>query len=278
MSDKILITGAFGKVGSALHDLPGDLVLYDQKVDPAYKGVVHTVEGLIQDRPLLEKAMQGCRTVLHLAATPDVDASWEDVLRHNILGSQRLLEVAHAAGVERVIFASSNHVVGMVEEENKPAIYEPGHGIMVTKEAERRPDSYYGVSKAFGEDAGRYFAEMLGGPRFYALRIGALHQAGEDHPYSIAEGLVAAGQCQRGDEVYESTVKRQKALWLSRRDLLHLVQLSLDYDGPAFDIFYGVSDNPARWLDIDYARQALGYQPADNGAEWSAPPEAEVAA
>ena len=278
MSDKILITGAFGKVGTALHDLPGELVLYDQQVDPAYKGKVHTVEGLIQDRPLLEKAMQGCRAVVHLAASPEVEASWEDVLRNNILGTQRLLEVAQAAGVERVIFASSNHVVGMVELDNHPGIYEAGHGIRVTKDNERCPDSYYGVSKAFGEDVGRYFAEKEDGPRFYALRIGGVHSAAMDHPYSVAEAEVAAGRCQRGDEDYELIVKRQKAIWLSRRDLRQLVQRCLEYDGPVFDVFYGVSNNAARWLDIEYAKQTLGYQPQDNGAEWLAAPAAEAQA
>jgi nucleoside-diphosphate-sugar epimerase len=275
MSDRILITGAFGKVGTALLELPGELVLYDQQVDPSYKSQVHTAQGLIQDRPLLEKAMRGCRAVVHLAATPEVNATWENVLRNNILGTQRLLEVAREAGVERVIFASSSHVVGMVELENYPAIYEAGHGIMVTKDAAHRPDSYYGVSKAFGEDLGRYVAEKEDGPRFYALRIGGVHAAPLDHPYSVAEGEVAAGLCARGDKAYELIVKRQKAIWLSRRDLFQLVWRCLEYDGPLFDIFYGVSNNDARWLDIEYAKKVLGYRPQDNGTEWTGPPAAE---
>jgi len=269
MSGKILITGAFGKVGTALADLPGEKILMDASVPPEYPDAI---QGRIQDRATLEQALQGCRAVVHLAASPAVDSSWGQVQENNIVAMQVLLEATREQGVERVIFASTNHTVGMVEIENVPHIYEAGHDIMLTKDAEPRPDSYYGVSKLLGENLGRYYAEH-GGPRFYALRIGSLHPWGQDHPYAEAEGLVHAGACVRGDAVYELKVKRQKALWLSRRDALQLVTRCLEYDGPRFNIFYGVSNNTARWLDIEYARQQLGYQPQDNGAEWTTLPE-----
>ncbi len=270
---KVLITGAFGKVGTALADLPGEKVLMDLSV-PA--GHPNAIQGRVQDKGSLEQALQGCSAVVHLAASPAVDSSWEQVQENNIAAMHTLLETAREQGVERIVFASTNHTVGMVELENIPRIYEAGHGIMLTKDAEPRPDSYYGVSKLLGENLGRYYAEH-GGPRFYALRIGALHAAGEDHPFAEAEGWVRAGACQRGDATYELKVKRQKALWLSRRDALQLVMRCLDYPGPAFDIFYGVSNNDTRWLDIEYARRQLGYQPQDNGAEWAALPEGVLA-
>lgn len=274
---KIFITGAFGVVGTALADLPGDKVLFDLKVPSEFQEMPNAVCGDIQDRALLEKSMQGCAAVVHLAASASPLSSWNDVLQNNILGMQVVLEAAKAANVERVIFASTNHVVGMVEIENEPRIYEAGHGIMVTKESEPRPDSYYGVSKLFGENLGRYWAENSG-PHFYALRIGSVHAAWEDHPYAEAEALAREGKCQRGDELYERKLKRQKALWLSRRDLVHLVQGCLEYEGASFDIFYGVSNNSTRWLDIEYANKQLGYRPQDKGEEWQAVPEGKVTA
>lgn len=273
MSGKILITGAFGKVGTALADLPGEKVLLDIQVPD---GAPDAIQCQVQDAAMLQRALPGCRAIVHLAASPAVDSSWAQVQEHNIAAMHTLLEAARQHSVERIIFASTNHTVGMVELENAPRIYEAGHGIMLTKEAEPRPDSYYGVSKLLGENLGRYYAEH-GGPRFYALRIGSLHPAGQDHPYAEAEGWVRAGACQRGDATYELKVKRQKALWLSRRDALQLVTRCLDYDGPVFDIFYGVSNNATRWLDIEYARQQLGYQPQDNGAEWAALPQEALA-
>ncbi|MCW5874824.1 MAG: NAD(P)-dependent oxidoreductase [Anaerolineales bacterium] len=273
MSSKTLITGAFGKVGTALAGLPGEKVLMDTKA-PA--GVPGAIQGRVQDTAVLHQAMEGCQAIVHLAASPAVDSSWEQVQEDNIAAMHILLEAAREHGVERIVFASTNHTVGMVELENVPRIYEGGHGIMLTKDAEPRPDSYYGVSKLLGENLGRYYAEH-GGPRFYALRIGSLHPVGHDHPYAEAEGWLRAGACERGDDTYELKVKRQKALWLSHRDALQLVTRCLEYDGPAFDIFYGVSNNTARWLDIDYARQQLGYQPQDNGAEWLTVPESVLA-
>lgn len=270
---RMLITGAFGKVGTALADLPGDKVLMDVSVPAGYPGAI---QGSVQDKAVLQQAMQGCRSVVHLAASPAVDSSWQQVQEHNITAMHTLLETAREQGVERIIFASTNHTVGMVELENIPHIYEAGHGIMLTKDAQPRPDSYYGVSKLLGENLGRYYAEH-GGPRFYALRIGSLHAADEDHPFAEAEGWVRAGACQRGDSTYQLKVNRQKALWLSRRDALQLFSRCLDYAGPAFDIFYGVSNNEARWLDIEYARQQLGYQPQDNGAAWATLPESVLA-
>jgi NAD+ dependent glucose-6-phosphate dehydrogenase len=273
MSGKILITGAFGRCGTALFDLDQEKVLFDIFVPGEYQGQPNVIEGAIQDTALLEKSMRGCDAVVHLAASPAVSSSWEDVLQNNIVGMKSVLQAAKSANVKRVIFASTNHVVGMVELENTPRIFEPGHGIMLTKESELRPDSYYGVSKILGEQLGRYEAEN-GGPRFFALRIGSLHPANADHPYAEAEAAVVAGRCQRGDGYYEEKVKRQKALWLSRRDFAQLVSICLTYDGPLFDIFYAVSANPNRWLDIEYARAQLGYTPQDNAEAWAELPQA----
>ncbi len=274
---KIFITGAFGIVGTALANLPCDKVLFDKKIPNEFKGKPGVVQGKIQDRNLLEQSMEGCQVVVHLAASASLESSWEEVLQNNILGTQTVLEASRLAGVEQVVFASSNHVVGMVELENTPHIYESGHGIMLTKEAEPRPDSYYGVSKLFGENLGRYFAER-GELRFYALRIGGVRSTAEDHPYGDAESGVRDGECQRNDSVYEHKVKRLKALWLSRRDLLQLVQCCLDYDDSPFDIFYGVSNNPTRWLDIEYAEKQMGYQPKDNSVLWNEAPKSDVMA
>jgi nucleoside-diphosphate-sugar epimerase len=273
---KVLITGAFGKVGTALANLEREKVLLDRAVPSDYSGT-DAVKAEIQDRDALRSALRGCSAIVHLAGSAAVESSWDEVVENNIVGMQILMETAKEAQVERVIFASTNHVVGMVEKLNAPRIYEEGHDIMLTKEAAPQPDSLYGVSKLFGENLGRYVAEN-GGPRFYAVRIGAVRGEQEDHPYADAEAAVRSGACRRGDAAYELSVRRQKALWLSRRDLVQLIERCLDYDGPAFDIFYGVSDNPTRWLDIEYARQQLGYRPQDSSAHWAAAPLEQAAA
>lgn len=268
---KLLITGAFGKVGTALLSLPYEMVLLDRAVPSEYSGKPNVFGGELRNGELLARAIQGCTVVVHLAASASVESSWNELLHDNIIGTYYVLQAAREAGVHRVIFASSHHVVGMLESHNAPQIYEAGHEIVATKKTETCPDSLYGVSKVFGESLGRYMAEN-GGPRFYALRIGSVHAAHEDHPYAEAEAGVRNGMFERESALYELKVKRQKALWLSRRDLRQLVQKTISYDGPQFDVFYGVSDNATRWLDIDYARTQLNYQPEDGAEAWTKAP------
>lgn len=269
---KIFITGACGKCGTALVALPYDKVFFDRLGCVSELLGEHFVQSDLNDIDVLAEAMQGCDAVIHLAASTSPESTWEETLRNNIEGTRNVLKIACDMGVEWFILASSNHVVGMYEVDNAPQIYELGHGIVVDRHAPIRPDSYYGVSKAFGESLGRYFAEN-GGPKFYAIRIGAVQGAEDDHPYAYAEDGVKKGLWERGSEAYQLKEKRLKAIWQSRRDFVQMIDLCLQYDGPTFDIFYGVSDNPRRWLDIEHAKAVLGYQPQDNAEHWTSPPD-----
>jgi len=269
---KILITGACGRCGTALAALAHEKVFFDCLEPAPELSGEHFVQGNLSDPEALAAAMRGCDAVVHGAASSSPDSAWEQVLHNNIEGMANVMNAAHAVGADPVVFASSNHVVGMYELENAPGIYELGHGIVVDRHAPVRPDSHYGVSKAIGEDIGHFYAEN-GGPRCCVIRIGAVRTARDDHPYAYAEEGVRKGLWQRGSEAYQLKEKRLKALWQSRRDFVQMVNLCLQYEGPAFDIFYGVSDNPRRWLDIEHARAALGYEPRDNAELWTAPPE-----
>ena len=269
---KILITGGCGKCGTALAALPYEKTFFD-RVSCANEPLGERfIQSNLNSLDVLAEAIRGCDAVIHLAASTSTESTWVDVLRDNIEGTQNILKIACDEGVERFIFASSNHVVGMYEIEEAPRIYEIDHGIVVDRDTSVRPDSYYGVSKVFGENLGRYVAEN-GGPKFYAIRIGAVLTAEKDHPYSYGEDGVKKGLWKRGSEQYQLQVKRLKAIWQSRSDFVQMINLCLQYDGPVFDIFYGVSDNPRRWLDIEHAKTVLGYRPLYNAEDWTSPPE-----
>ena len=150
-------------------------------------------------------------------------------------------------------------------------IYYQEFDLTVDRSAPPRPDSMYGTEKLYAEGLGRLAAEAHG-LRFYALRIGAVRDPAHDHPYGDAEAGVEAGEFDRDSQAYRQQVARLKALWQSRRDFAHMVDRCLRDDTVAFDVFYGVSDNDRRWLDIDHARAVLDYDPRDNGEEWDAPP------
>lgn len=274
---EILLTGAFGRVGTAVIDGLADREEYgftylDVDTHPEHESVTADVAEYDEIRP----AVEGMDAVIHLAGYPRTDGTWPEVLRNNVIGTYNAVEAAADAGVERFVFASTNHVVGMYEVENEPDVYAADFDLTVDHTAPFRPDSYYGVSKLFGEGLGRYYVEHPDHEhprRFYALRICGVRHAEWDHPYGDAERGVEAGRWDRGSAAYQRAVARRKAMWSSRRDVAQLVDCCLTDDSVEFGVFYGVSDNDRRWFDIDHARDVLGYEPRDNAAEWSGPPD-----
>lgn len=270
---RVLVTGASGKCGTALADLEHDTVFVDREERAPALPEDRFVRGDIVRLPFLENVMRGVEAVVHLAiAWPSGGATWDELLLENTRTTLLLLSTANRLNVDRVIYASSNHVVGMYEIDHAPGIYEANHPLKVDHTAPARPDSLYGLSKAMDEDAGRYYADH-GGPRFYAVRIGAVLPAGQDHPYAYGDNDVRDGKCRPGDDAYRRRVNRLKSIWCSRRDFAHLVDLCLRHPGEDFDIFYGVSDNDRRWLDIERAKSVLGYRPLDNAERFTASPD-----
>lgn len=275
MTTNVLLTGAFGRVGTALidHLAPRDeyeFTYLNRSDREEYDTYVGDVSNYDEIRP----AFDDQDAVIHLAGYPETDGTWEQVLENNIIGMYNTLEAARDAEVPKFIFGSTNHVVGMYEVEHAPEIYERDYDLTVDQDSPRRPDSYYGSSKSFDEDLGRYYVENYEYPKqFYALRICSVRHEKYDHPYGDAEHGVDDGKWEHGSSEYEEQVARMKAMWQSRRDCAHQVDRCLQDDDVSFDVFYGVSDNDRRWFSIEHGRDILGYDPQDNGEEWDAPPE-----
>jgi uronate dehydrogenase len=163
---RVLLTGAAGTIGSALHErLPSygwELRLFDR---------VATTDGVVGDVTSpddLDAAVAGVDAIVHLAGQP-TEAPWPVVRAANIEGTLQVFEAARRAGVRRVVYASSNHAVGFTPMgEDLPADLPP------------RPDTLYGVSKVFGEALGRYYADRYG-LQVACLRIGTF----EDRPSHV---------------------------------------------------------------------------------------------
>jgi nucleoside-diphosphate-sugar epimerase len=277
----VLITGAHGRVGTAITEhLDGEeytFTLLDVEEGPAPDGGESVVADM-RDYEDVRPHFEGQDAVVHLGRTAELGGpgdrgiAWTGPLAENLEGLHNVYEAARDAGLDSVLFASSNHAVGMVEVRNAPEVYHD-EGIRAGHDEPHRPDSRYGLTKSYGEDLGRLLAEAHG-IRFYGLRIGALREPEYDHPYGDAERGVDRGDWERGSEEYEEQVARMKGLWQSRRDLAQLVECCLRDESVEWDHFYGVSANDRRWLDdLAYARETIGYEPRDNGEEWDGPPE-----
>jgi uronate dehydrogenase len=233
---RILITGAAGKIGTALRNgLRGGYPLI-RLVDIASLGAVGAGEELvtadIRDIAALEKAMAGIDCVVHLAGVPE-EAGWETVLPLNIEGCYNVFEAARRQGVRRVIFASSNHAVGFHRRER-----------FIDNTVVPRPDTRYGVSKVFGEALGRLYADKYG-LSVACLRIGTFRVP--DRP---AEA-------------------RQLLTWISHRDMVQLARRCIDHPNYHFVTVYGVSNNlRSRWDNTNV--KFLGYRPQDDSEVFAA--------
>jgi uronate dehydrogenase len=186
----------------------------------------------VQNMDAVMQAMQGMDAAIHLAANPHGGQPWEEVLSSSINGTCTVLEAARRGGVKKVVYASTNHVVGWYEKEK---------AAHVTWDAPIRPDSLYGVGKASGEALGRFYSDAYG-ISVVCLRIGS---------------FVEQPQPRTPDD-------RILRTWCSHRDLAQLVQKSIDAECLKFAIFYGVSGNTRRFWDISNAQELVGYEPQDD--------------
>jgi nucleoside-diphosphate-sugar epimerase len=275
----VLLTGARGTVGTAITETLADDDRYDfTLLDVEATEEAGSVAADVRDYDDIRPHFDGQDAVIHLALVPGTggaanrDLGWDEPLAGNLKGINNVFAAARDAGLSSIVFASSNHAVGMVEVRNAPEVYYPDSGVSVDETEPHRPDSPYGLTKSYGEDLGRLAAEAHG-IQFYALRIGAVRAPEYDHPYGDAERGVDGGDFERGSDDYEEQVARMKCLWQSRRDLGQMVDLCLQDESVEWDHFYGRSDSPYSWLSIDHAKEVLGYDPADDAGEWDGPPE-----
>jgi len=250
---KIAVTGAAGTIGTRLcADLARDHDI--RRID------LHDADAIVdvQDLAALEGAFAGCETVVHLAGVVAVEASWSDVYGANIAGTYNAFEAARRAGVKRVIFASSNHAVGMYEIDAAPAIYEPGFGLVLDAKTPYRPDSLYGVWKAFGETLGRYYSDKYG-LQVTCVRIGSITAADDpcDESVRASSGWLALTD--------EAKFARYAATWMSQADFARLVRAIVARD-VAYAIVYGVGDNATRFWDLEAGRALFGFWPQDGSA------------
>jgi NAD+ dependent glucose-6-phosphate dehydrogenase len=245
----VVITGAAGVIGGILTAGLGDAYRI-RRLDRAPEGDPSILRVDLADRAGIERAFEGAVAVVHLGAASMVESPWDEVLESNLVGAYHVFEAAHAAGVPRVVFASSNHVVGMLERAGAPTIHDGGTTIGV--DVAMRPDSLYGLSKAFGELLGRYHADAHG-MRVVCLRLGTVLPV--DDPFGPAPADAAAWTPVPWE-------RRIRATWLSHRDCLALFRCALEAD-VGFAVAYGVSDVPGRFWDLEAARTELGFVPGD---------------
>jgi uronate dehydrogenase len=230
---KVVMTGAAGGVGTMTR--PHLVGAFDQVVVSDRRAIteLHEGETFVQadltDMAAMERLLEGADGVIHLGGQP-VEADWEAVHSANVVGLYHTYEAARRQGCQRIVFATTNHVVGF---------YRRQHTIDHT--AMPRPDSRYGVSKAFGEALGRMYADKYG-LRVFNIRIGNV----DDKPADV----------------------RRLSIWISPHDLAQLFRIGLTHPEIHFEVVYGVSNNVRSWWDNSNAYR-LGYRPQDEAEDYA---------
>src|SRR5215475_4564986 len=214
MMQTVLVTGAAGAIGTRLRKLlkgvyprihwsdikpPDDLAADETFIKADLASIAE-----------VERAVAGVQGIVHLGGF-SVEGPWDTILHSNIVGTYNLFEAARGQRVERVVFASSNHAVGFYPRARR-----------IGTDAPVRPDSRYGVSKAFGE------------------ALGAL--------YSDKHGMIVT--CLRIGNVGPRALDvRRLSIWISPEDIVQLIRIGLEHPDIRFEVLYGASDNAAAWWD-----------------------------
>ncbi|MFD1050918.1 NAD-dependent epimerase/dehydratase family protein, partial [Kibdelosporangium lantanae] len=191
------------------------------------------VAGSVTDLDVVVEACGGVDAVVHLAGIAGED-SWDRLMAVNVGGTRSVLEAARVAGVSRVVLASSVHVVGFWPV-----------GLPVAADCPPCPDSYYGVSKAAVESLGRLYHERFG-MDVICVRIGACFARPADQ-HSVG-------------------------VWLSPDDAGRMFRACLTAVDPGFRIIWGVSANSRGRCSLAEGRE-LGYEPVDDSARFTVPPD-----
>jgi uronate dehydrogenase len=229
---KILITGAAGAVGTTLvkglkdrYSLRG----FDTVETPDLEDTI--IEDIADFEAIL-KAAKGMDAIIHLANAPSLPvgeractAAGEDTLpSKNFVGMFNVLEAARQNGVRRVAYASRAGLLSPYPKTIKRTID------MMTQ-----PQSYYSVSKAFGESLGYMYSSQFG-IEFVAVRIGNFNRERPlpEHPHHLGHA-----------------------------DAVRVFERAIIHPGVKFEIVFGVSDSTWDLYDLEHGRKVLDYYPQD---------------
>lgn len=185
---KILVTGGAGFIGSHLVEAlvagGAHVVVLDDFSSGKRENIPHgpqmtVIEGDVADFATVQRAMEGCEHVVHLAALVSVPMSIEmpeKTYLSNVQGTQAVLEAARQMKLPgRLIYASSAAVYGMLDQ---PLAREEDAGNVLLR-------SPYASSKAAGEVLAKTYNEVYG-LRTTGLRFFNVYGPRQDaaNPYS----------------------------------------------------------------------------------------------
>ncbi len=322
MGKHICITGALGNLGQKLirHLLPHPAIARITGID-AWPAASTVIPDLLAQLPSAaspaqlafcqadlrdwsdagwRKPMDACDAVVHLAAqVPAPDATWDDAACSLDMTMNTGLAVVASRQCTRLVFATTNHVMGRYKDEPLASAVEPGAlrpdlpygvGTVVNLGPEDSADSTaYAAAKFAGERMYRALAQAdagHGNTEFVSVRIGWCN-FGDNHPLSLNPTGVpeAAGTAARMDGMqpevqaeYRRADRWFKEMWLANGDFACLFERALLADsghwpGPYICV-NGMSGNSGMKWSLAETHDLLGYEPQEDLYRHISPPAA----
>lgn len=230
----IALSGAGGQLGSVVRaalvarGVPLRSAAGSRPLVPLVEGedVMH---GDLRDPATVDRLLDGVDVLIHFAGT-SVERPLPEIIDNNLRALVEVYEGARRQGVRRVVFASSNHAIGMYPVTDHLGL-----------DCALRPDGFYGLSKVWGEALARMYWDKHG----------------------IESICVRIGSC-----VERPTEPRHLSTWFGHRDLLHFLDRCVQAQDVGFITVWGVSANTRSWWDNSGAER-LGYQPTQNAEDYA---------
>jgi nucleoside-diphosphate-sugar epimerase len=219
---RVLITGSAGAIGQNLvngmkerHQIRG----LDRVPTP---GLDDDLVGDITDFDLVSEATKDMDAVIHLV---NVGGQWEQALQ-SMIGTYNVFECAAQNGARRIAYASR---AGLLPQSFYPRT------IQRTMDMMPRPDSYYSVTKVFGENLG-YMYSARHDMEVVCVRIGNFNRDRDQpaHPHQLSHG-----------------------------DCVQVFEQAITHPGVRYEVVFGVSDSDWALYDLEHGRKGIGYDPQD---------------
>ncbi len=231
---RVLVTGAAGSIGQVVTS--GMLALGHEPVGldllPAPDGAAFTWHAVdCSDPEAVASVFAGERfdAVVHLASQPQ-EGPLHTILESHVVTTAALLDAMVAHHVPRMVYASSNHAVGLTPRSERLDV-----------DTRPRPDTFYGVGKVAAEALLSLYADRHG---------------------------LDCVSCRIGSFLERPETRRHLATWLSPDDCVRMVAAALTAPDPGYAVIYGISGNTQAWWDLEPGR-VLGYEPRDDAEAWA---------
>ena len=232
---KVALSGAGGQVGGVLRPrlLARGVKLRSgggTKPLTPLSDAEEVTHGDLREPEVVDRLLHGVDVLIHLAGT-SVERPLPEIIQNNLIGLEAVYEGARRHGVKRIVFASSNHAFGMYSVHDKLSI-----------DAPFRPDGFYGLSKAWGEDMTRMYWDKHG-IEGISIRIGSTLERPAEF--------------------------RHLSTWLGYEDVTQLMMCCIEANEVGYVAVWGVSNNTRSYWDNSIAAERIGYRPTQNAEDFA---------